>query len=87
METFGKLTSLAGDLLYTWILIPLLLGLGIYFTFKIKAGQITNIGHAKNLITAKPKDENAISPFKAFTISAASHIGTGNIEVLQQQFL
>lgn len=79
METFGKLTSLAGDLLYTWILIPLLLGLGIYFTFKIKAGQITNIGHAKNLITAKPKDENAISPFKAFTISAASHIGTGNV--------
>ena len=79
METFGKLTSLAGDLLYTWILIPLLLGLGIYFTFKIKAGQITNIGHAKRLITAKPKDENSISSFKAFTISAASHIGTGNI--------
>ncbi|WP_394010717.1 alanine/glycine:cation symporter family protein [Anaerococcus cruorum] len=79
METFGKLTSLAGDLLYTWILIPLLLGLGIYFTFKIKAGQISNIGHAMDLITAKPKDENAISPFKAFTISAASHIGTGNV--------
>lgn len=79
MEAFKNLTSALSDVIYTWMLIPLLLGLGIYFTIKIRAGQISNIGHAKNLITAKPKDENAISPFKAFTISAASHIGTGNV--------
>ena len=79
MEAFKNLTSALSDVIYTWMLIPLLLGLGLYFTIKIKAGQISNIGHAKNLITAKPKDENAISPFKAFTISAASHIGTGNV--------
>ena len=79
MEAFEKLTSVLSDVIYTWMLIPLLLGIGIYFTIKIRAGQISNIGHAKNLITAKPKDENAISPFKAFTISAASHIGTGNV--------
>lgn len=79
MEAFENLTSALSDVIYTWMLIPLLLGLGIYFTIKIRAGQISNIGHAKNLITAKPKDENAISPFKAFTISAASHIGTGNV--------
>lgn len=79
MEAFEKLTSVLSDVIYTWMLIPLLLGLGLYFTIKIKAGQISNIGHAMDLITAKPKDENAISPFKAFTISAASHIGTGNV--------
>ena len=79
MEAFENLTSALSDVIYTWMLIPLLLGIGIYFTIKIRAGQISNIGHAKNLITAKPKDENAISPFKAFTISAASHIGTGNV--------
>ncbi len=79
MEAFEKLTSALSDVIYTWMLIPLLLGLGLYFTIKIKAGQISNIGHAMDLITAKPKDENAISPFKAFTISAASHIGTGNV--------
>lgn len=79
MEAFKNLTSALSDVIYTWMLIPLLLGIGIYFTIKIRAGQISNIGHAKNLITAKPKDENAISPFKAFTISAASHIGTGNV--------
>lgn len=79
MEAFENLTSALSDIIYTWMLIPLLLGLGLYFTIKIRAGQISNIGHAKNLITAKPKDENAISPFKAFTISAASHIGTGNV--------
>lgn len=79
METFGRITSFLSDFIYTWMLIPLLLGLGLYFTIKIKAGQITNIGHANRLITAKPKDEKSISPFKAFTISAASHIGTGNV--------
>ena len=79
METFEKLTGILSDLIYTWILIPLLLGISLYFTFKIKAGQISNISHALKLITAKPKDEKSISPFKAFTISAASHIGTGNV--------
>lgn len=79
MEAFKNLTSALSDVIYTWMLIPLLLGIGLYFTIKIRAGQISNIGHAKDLITAKPKDENAISPFKAFTISAASHIGTGNV--------
>lgn len=79
METFKKITDLISGKIYTNMLIPLLLGLGLYFTYKIKAGQITNISHAFKLIRKKPEDENAISPFKAFTISAASHIGTGNI--------
>ncbi len=79
METFSKITSLVNDAIYTYLLIPLLIGIGIYFTIKIKGGQFRNIDHAVRLITSKPTDEGAISPFKAFTISAASHIGTGNI--------
>ena len=79
MKSFEMFTKLASDGIYTYILIPLLLGLGIYFTIKIRGGQFRNISHAFKLITAKPKDENSISPFKAFTISAASHIGTGNV--------
>lgn len=72
METFKKITDLISGKIYTNMLIPLLLGLGLYFTYKIKAGQITNISHAFKLIRKKPEDENAISPFKAFTISAES---------------
>lgn len=79
MEAFKKITEILSDGIYTWMLIPLLLGIGLFYTFKLKAGQIANINHALKLITSKPKDEKSISPFKAFTISAASHIGTGNV--------
>lgn len=78
-EAFNMTTGLFSDSIYTYILIPLLLAIGIYYTVKIRAGQITNIGHANKLITAPAKNKDSISPFKAFTISAASHIGTGNI--------
>ncbi|MGI5950197.1 alanine:cation symporter family protein, partial [Peptoniphilus sp.] len=79
MESFANLTDFLSGTIYTYILIPLLLGLGLYFTIRIKGGQIRNIGHAVKLITKKSENKDAISPFKAFTISAASHIGTGNI--------
>lgn len=79
METFKSITSILNDRIYTYILIPLLLVLGIYFTIRISFGQITNLKHSIKLITKKSDDKDAISPFKAFTISAASHIGTGNI--------
>ena len=78
-DAFSMTTGLLSDTIYTYLLIPLLLGIGIFYTFKIKGGQITNIGHAIKLISKPAEDKNSISPFKAFTISAASHIGTGNI--------
>lgn len=78
-DAFSMTTGLLSDTIYTYLLIPLLLGIGLYYTFKIRGGQITNIGHAIKLISKPAESENAISPFKAFTISAASHIGTGNI--------
>lgn len=79
MENFKNFMGMISDGISTYLLMPILLGLGLYFTIKIKGGQFKNISHATKLITDKPKDENSISPFKAFTISAASHIGTGNI--------
>lgn len=78
-EVFENGTSFLSDSIYTYILIPLLLLVGIYYTIRIRFGQISHVGHAIKLITKPAEDANAISPFKAFTISAASHIGTGNI--------
>ncbi|SHH54054.1 alanine or glycine:cation symporter, AGCS family [Anaerosphaera aminiphila DSM 21120] len=83
METFKAITSFLNDFIYTYYLIPILLMLGLWYTIKLKGGQFTHIGHAVKLIT-QPAEKQAdgkkgLSPFKAFTISAASHIGTGNI--------
>lgn len=83
MEKFSELTGLLNDSIYTYILIPLLLAVGIYYTYKIKGGQFTHLKHVIKLLAEPAKEqkdgEKGISPFKAFTISAASHIGTGNI--------
>ncbi|RVU55044.1 alanine/glycine:cation symporter family protein [Anaerosphaera multitolerans] len=83
METFKNLTGFLSDNIYTYLLIPILLAVGIWYTIKIKGGQFTHIGHAIKLITqpagVQEDGKEGISPFKAFTISAASHIGTGNI--------
>ncbi len=82
MEALGNLISLLNDWLYSYILIILLIGLGIYFTFKIKFGQFKLIGHMFKLMTEAVEvvdGKRGISPFEAFCISAASRIGTGNI--------
>ena len=82
MEEIAMITELINDKFYTFVLIPLLLGVGLYFTLKLKCGQFTHIAHVTKLLSKPAKEidgEKGISPFKAFTISAASQIGTGNI--------
>lgn len=82
MKEIAMITELINDKFYTFVLIPLLLGVGLYFTLKLKCGQFTHIAHVTKLLSKPAKEidgEKGISPFKAFTISAASQIGTGNI--------
>lgn len=68
MDTFAKLTGFLSDNIYTFILIPLLLGVGIYYTIKLKCGQFTHIKHACKLITEPAKvdaeGEKGISPLQ-----------------------
>ncbi|MDO4814869.1 MAG: sodium:alanine symporter family protein [Gemella sp.] len=76
--------AIANDFMWTYFLIGLILAVGIYFTFSIKFVQFTYIKEMFKLITEKPvtnKDgsQKGVSAFQAFTISAASRVGTGNI--------
>lgn len=82
MIEISNFIELLNNRFYTFILIPLFLGVGLYFTFKLKCGQFTHLIHVTKLLSKPAKEvdgEKGISPFKAFTISAASQIGTGNI--------
>ncbi|WP_339197415.1 alanine/glycine:cation symporter family protein [Solibacillus sp. FSL R5-0449] len=83
MDWFGNILGEVNTLLYSYVLIVLLVGTGIFLTFKTKFIQFRLIKEMFKLITeAAPTDKSGkkgISSFQAFTISAASRIGTGNI--------
>ncbi|MFF5996076.1 alanine/glycine:cation symporter family protein [Lysinibacillus sp. KU-BSD001] len=83
MDWFSSILGEINTVLYSYVLIVLLVGTGLFFTFKTKFIQFRLIPEMFKLITeAAPKDKSGkkgISSFQAFTISAASRIGTGNI--------
>lgn len=66
-------------LLWTYILIALLMGLGLYFTVRTRFVQVRLFGEMFRVITEKKDGDSGISAFQAFTISTASRVGTGNI--------
>ncbi len=69
----------ANNFIWTYILIGLLLLIGIWFTFKTKFVQIRLFKEMFRLIFEKKDSNDGVSPFQAFTISAASRVGTGNV--------
>src|SRR5699024_12546123 len=68
------------DILYEYVLVILLIGLGIYFTFRTRFVQIRLFREMfrviKEEVDAKRK---GISAFQAWAISTASREGTGNM--------
>lgn len=69
--------------MYTYLLVYMLVGIGLYFTIRTRFVQFKMIPEMFRVITEKApvgKDgKKGISSFQAFTISAASRIGTGNV--------
>lgn len=68
---------------YWLFMIALLIGAGLYFCWRTIVVQLRYIPEMFRAITEKPSDISegvkGISAFKAFTISAASRVGTGNV--------
>lgn len=69
----------ANNFIWTYVLIGLLIIAGIYFTVRTKFVQVRLFGEMFRLIVEKKSDNDGVSPFQAFTISAASRVGTGNV--------
>ncbi|MDW0108516.1 alanine/glycine:cation symporter family protein [Sporosarcina aquimarina] len=78
-DFLGWVTGSLNDYLWSYILIGLLLLLGIYFTIGTKFVQFRLFGEMFRLITERKESEDGVSAFQAFTISAASRVGTGNV--------
>ncbi|EKF35560.1 alanine/glycine:cation symporter family protein [Bacillus xiamenensis] len=67
------------DFIWTYIVIALLLGVGIYFTYKSRFLQIRMMKEMVLVLKEGRKEKEGISPFQAFAISMAARVGTGNI--------
>ncbi|RLK47542.1 alanine/glycine:cation symporter family protein [Microbacterium telephonicum] len=73
-----------GDHLWTWVVLPVVVLLGLYFTLRSGVVQFRLIPEMFRTLTDKtPRDASgqpqSVSAFQAFTISAASRVGVGNI--------
>lgn len=83
MNFITELINQANYILWTYILVAMLLGCAIWFSFKTRFVQFRMISEMVRLLgdsTAKiDGHEKHISSFQAFTISLASRVGTGNL--------
>lgn len=81
MEFLNQLLNQLNDFIWGLPLICLLLGIGIYFTFKLKFIQIGKLKLAFSLIFKKDEktDDGDVTSFQALCTALSSTIGTGNI--------
>lgn len=79
-----EILKAANNLLYTYLVIVILIGGGIYFTVRTKGVQFRLFKDSCRLLF-KSKDgsardgEKRVSSFQAFAVSLASRVGTGNL--------
>ncbi len=71
------------DAMYTYVLLILLVGAGLYFTVRTRGVQLRLLKDGiKSMLDKAPEGENGekkVSSFQALMISTASRVGTGNI--------
>lgn len=70
------------DFMYTYLLLFLLVGTGLYFTIRSRFAQVRLLKEGFRILTEKAEEEDGkkkVSSFQALMISTASRVGTGNI--------
>src|SRR3712207_9416648 len=75
-----QLIDPVSNLLWTYVLIYVLLGVGLYFGIRTRFVQVRLFGRMLRQITSsRSGSEGGISSFQAFCVGLASRVGTGNI--------
>lgn len=76
---FENIIAGINDALYTYILIILLVGGGIYFTVRTRFSQFGMLKEQFKVVGERPSESGKVSSFHALMVSTASRVGTGNI--------
>ena len=81
MEALANAVTAFNDI-YWYVVIALLVIAGVLFTVRTRGVQFRMLPEMIRSVLAKQSDEekaDGVSAFRAFTISAASRVGTGNV--------
>ncbi|MCH1979613.1 Na+/alanine symporter [uncultured Flavonifractor sp.] len=78
-DAFAGLISQISGFMYSYLLIVMLLGVGLYFTFRSKFVQLRLLPESIRVVGEKTGDQHSVSAFEALMVSTASRVGTGNI--------
>ena len=83
MEVLQNIINAVNDVLWTYVLIAMLIGCAVYFTWRTRFVQFRNLREMLRLLTeSAPKSSDGtrqVSSFQAFAVSIASRVGTGNL--------
>lgn len=81
METLTQIVDyIDNEILYKYVLVILLIGLGVYFTIRTRFVQFRLFGEMFRVIKGEAgAGKKGVSAFQAWTISTASRVGTGNM--------
>lgn len=69
----------ANNFVWTYILIALLIGLGLYFTVRMRFVQFSLFKDSVRLLGAGTASGGGVSSFGAFAVGTAARVGTGNL--------
>ena len=83
MDFFNAMVGSINDFLWTYIIIVVLVGCGLWFTVSTGFVQLRALPEMVRLLAGdlgrRPSGRKAISSFQAFCVSTASRVGVGNI--------
>ena len=81
-ETLRPAFNLAGTLdtisgfMYTYVLVALLIGAGLYFFIRTRALPLRLFKEAVRVVTEPPHEEGEVSSFRALMVSTASRVAS-----------
>lgn len=86
MDLIAKLVTSINGILWDYILIYALVGIGLFFTIYLGAPQIMQFGAGFKSVfgglfnkNKGEKDHQALSQFQALAVAISAQIGTGNV--------
>ncbi len=83
MEILSSIVDAVNNVLWSYVLIIVLVGCGIWFTLSTRFVQVRLLPEMLRVLTegigSKGSGKEAISSFQAFCVSTASRVGVGNI--------